>query len=107
MDDRRFDNVVRALARHRSRRGLMGGLLGEARHWWLRTCGCPARRPTIDTPARVSGAPMTISAIRGSSAGGTGSGRPVQPVAAGAVLAVRTTSAVAPKLAASMAPAGP
>lgn len=28
MDDRRFDNAVRALARHRSRRGLMGGLLG-------------------------------------------------------------------------------
>ena len=28
MDDRRFDNVVRALARHRSRRGLVGGLLG-------------------------------------------------------------------------------
>ena len=28
MDDRRFDNAVRALARHRSRRGLMGSLLG-------------------------------------------------------------------------------
>ena len=28
MDDRRFDNVVRALARHRSRRGLVGSLLG-------------------------------------------------------------------------------
>ena len=28
MDDRRFDNAVRALARHRSRRGLVGGLLG-------------------------------------------------------------------------------
>jgi hypothetical protein len=28
MDDRRFDNMVRALARHRSRRGLVGGLLG-------------------------------------------------------------------------------
>ena len=28
MDDRRFDNVARALARHRSRRGLVGGLLG-------------------------------------------------------------------------------
>jgi hypothetical protein len=28
MDDRRFDNAVRSLARHRSRRGLLGGLLG-------------------------------------------------------------------------------
>ena len=28
MDDRRFDNAVRALARHRSRRGLLGGLIG-------------------------------------------------------------------------------
>jgi hypothetical protein len=28
MDDRRFDNAVRSLARHRSRRGLVGGLLG-------------------------------------------------------------------------------
>jgi hypothetical protein len=28
MDDRRFDNVVRSLASHRSRRGLVGGLLG-------------------------------------------------------------------------------
>jgi hypothetical protein len=28
MDGRQFDNAVRALARHRSRRGLMGGLLG-------------------------------------------------------------------------------
>ena len=28
MDDRRFDNAVRALARHRSRRGLVGSLLG-------------------------------------------------------------------------------
>jgi hypothetical protein len=28
MDDRRFDNAVRALARNRSRRGLMGSLLG-------------------------------------------------------------------------------
>jgi hypothetical protein len=27
MDDRRFDNVIRALARHRSRRGLVRGLL--------------------------------------------------------------------------------
>ena len=28
MDGRQFDNAVRALARHRSRRGLVGGLLG-------------------------------------------------------------------------------
>jgi hypothetical protein len=28
MDDRRFDNAVRSLARHRSRRGLLGSLLG-------------------------------------------------------------------------------
>jgi hypothetical protein len=28
MDDRRFDHVVRALAHHRSRRGLVGGLIG-------------------------------------------------------------------------------
>ena len=28
MDDRRFDSVVRSFARHRSRRGLVGGLLG-------------------------------------------------------------------------------
>jgi hypothetical protein len=28
MDGRQFDNAVRAMARHRSRRGLMGGLLG-------------------------------------------------------------------------------
>jgi hypothetical protein len=28
MDDRRFDNVVRSLVSHRSRRGLVGGLLG-------------------------------------------------------------------------------
>ena len=84
MDDRRFDNVVRSLARHRSRRSLVGSLLGGvvallAAHLRLPRGGGP---PECTSP-RVSGASTPISAIWGSTAPGAGVAPPVRPVARG------------------------
>ena len=95
MDDRRFDNAVRALARHRSRRGLIGSLLAGGAALLasrLRLSGAAAQSATS---RRASGASTPISAIRGSTAPGTGLGPPGPPVAPTSVVAVMTTSAVA------------
>ena len=106
MDDRRFDNAVRSLARHRSRRGVVGGLLGEALALLASHLRLPARGgpPPARRPGRVV-LRRRASAIRGSSAPGTDSARPARPVARMSAAAATTTLAVAAPPPASAEPA--
>ena len=81
MDDRRFDNVVRSFARRRSRRSLVGGLLGGsvgllAAH--LRMPGAAARQggSSQGQPCSVDGDCVVVDTLLVCAYNGYGSAGP-------------------------------